>query len=75
MDKNIRALQHTKVMSFIRWLCANTLELGRKRRAQSEEAYMTTISMNDRDSYGYQGIAELYIDWAKKHQILMKGLY
>lgn len=67
MDKNIRALQHTKGYVLHQMaLRANTLELGRKRRAQSEEAYMTTISMNDRDSYGYQGIAELYIDWAKK---------
>jgi tetratricopeptide (TPR) repeat protein len=65
-----------------------TLELGRKRLAQSEEEYMTTINMNDKDSYGYQGIAELYIDWAEKttdideetlylskaEEILIKGL-
>lgn len=59
------ALHHTKgyILHQIS-LRSSTLELGRKRRAQSEEEFMITISKNDRDSYGYQGLAELYIDWA-----------
>jgi len=59
MDKSIRALYHTKgyVLHQMALYC-NTLELGRKRRAQSEDAYKMTINLNDRDSYGYQGIAE-----------------
>lgn len=67
MDKDIRALHHTKGYILHQMaLKSSTFELGRKRMAQSEEAYINTINMNNRDSYGYQGIAELYIDWAKK---------
>ena len=65
MDKFARALHHTKgyILHQIA-VRSSSLEIGRKRRAQSEEAYKLTINMNDRDSYGYQGLAELYIDWA-----------
>ena len=67
MDKSIRTLHHTRGYVLHQMaLKSNNFELGRKRMAQSEEAYMTTINMKDRDSYGYQGIAELYIDWANK---------
>ncbi len=67
MDTNARLLHHTKGYILHQMMKrANTLEIGRKRRAQSEEEYRITIRMKDNDSYGYQGISELFIDWAKK---------
>lgn len=74
MDKSIRVLHHTKGYILHQMaLHSSTLELGRKRRSQSEEEYMITINMNDRDSYGYQGLAELYIDWANKTTDIDEG--
>jgi len=67
MDKNIRILYHTKGTVLQQMaLRASTLEIGRKRVVQSEEAYQTTIRFNERDPYGYQGLGELYLEWVKK---------
>jgi tetratricopeptide (TPR) repeat protein len=66
MSPNIRILYHTKGTILQQMaLRASTLEIGRKRVAQSEEEYQTTIRLNERDPYGYQGLGELYLQWAK----------
>jgi len=34
--------------------------------AQSESAFRRVLSMNARDAYAYQGLAEMYLAWAKR---------
>lgn len=67
MDGRIRVLHHTKGHVLHQMaMRASTLELGRKRIAQSEDAYQIAMRLNDKDPYAYQGLGALYIDWAKK---------
>ncbi|WP_312645164.1 SIR2 family protein [Hydrogenoanaerobacterium sp.] len=67
MDGSIRVLYHTKGYVLQQMaMRASTLEMGRKRVAQSEDAYQITMRLNDKDPYVYQGLGALYIDWAKK---------
>ena len=62
-----RVLFHTKGVILAQ--LARTIEsedVARKRLVQSEEAFRRAISLNPRDEYGYQGLAQLCLDWAKK---------
>lgn len=63
----VRVLYHTKGVVLAK-MAKNTenCEFGRRRLAQSEEAFRKTIAMQDEDVYGYQGLASLYIDWAQR---------
>ena len=67
LNPHIRVLYHTKgrVLSFLA-ASIESNDLARRRLAQSEESYRRCLSMNDRDSYGYQGLAQLYFGWAKR---------
>lgn len=62
-----RVLFHTKGVILAQ--LARTIEsedVARKRLVQSEEAFRRAISLNPRDEYGYQGLAQLCLDWAKR---------
>ncbi|MBO1902655.1 SIR2 family protein [Leucobacter weissii] len=62
-----RSLHHTRGV-ILRDLAidAESREVARRWLTQSEAAFETAIRMNPRDEYGYQSLAELYLDWAGK---------
>ncbi|MCJ7546299.1 MAG: SIR2 family protein [Deltaproteobacteria bacterium] len=67
INSKIRVLYHTK--GVILSQLAKTImsqELARRRLVQSEEAFRHCLSFYDRDEYAYQGIAQLYLDWARR---------
>lgn len=66
MNDKIRILYHTKgnILSCMT-KSAESEEIRRRRLLQSEEAYFTALKMNEKDEYCYQGLAQLYLDWAK----------
>ncbi|MEL4318395.1 SIR2 family protein [Leifsonia sp. YIM 134122] len=61
-----RSLHHTRGV-ILRDLAVGTTshELARRWLTQSEAAFESAIAMNARDEYGYQSLAELYLDWAQ----------
>lgn len=65
-DNTIRLLYHTKgyILSCMA-LSAESNDISRRRLLQSEDAYFTALKMNDKDEYCYQGLAQLYLGWAK----------
>lgn len=66
-DHAPRVLYHTKGVILSR-LAEGTesIDLARKRLAQAESVFRRMLSMNVRDAYAYQGLAELYLAWAKR---------
>jgi tetratricopeptide (TPR) repeat protein len=67
LDPSIRVLHHTKgyVLAHLAETIEST-EIARRRLVQSEQAFRQCLSMNDRDEYGYEGIARLYLKWAQR---------
>lgn len=66
MQPNLRVLHHTRgVILRDAALTASTIEVGRRRLAQSEGAFRGAINRAPRDEYAYQSLAELYLDWAR----------
>jgi tetratricopeptide (TPR) repeat protein len=67
IDPGVRVLYHTKgiVLKDLA-LQTDSAEIARRRLAQSEEAFRRVLAINERDEYGYQGLAELYLGWAKR---------
>ena len=67
IDGNIKALHHTKGVVLSRLALSIESEgIARRRLAQSEASYQKVLSMYKRDEYSYQGLAQLYIGWAKR---------
>jgi hypothetical protein len=61
-----RVLYHTKGLILTSLATSSeSVEVGRRRLAQAEAAFKTTISLKGSDEYAYQGLAELYLAWAK----------
>jgi tetratricopeptide (TPR) repeat protein len=67
MDESLRVLHHTRgtILADLA-ISADSEDVGRKWMLQSEHVYRHCIEMNARDSYGYSGLSQLYLDWAKK---------
>jgi SIR2-like domain len=67
MNGSLRVLHHTRgtVLAELA-ISAESEEIGRKWMIQSEHEFQQCIAMNDKDHYGYQGLAQLYLDWAKR---------
>tara|TARA_R110002051_G_scaffold248681_1_gene308238 strand:+ start:327 stop:3386 length:3060 start_codon:yes stop_codon:yes gene_type:complete len=62
-----RILQHTRGVILRDMALENpSRDMGRRWLVQSEDALEGAISMNQRDAYGYQSLAELYLDWGQK---------
>ncbi|SKA94405.1 Tetratricopeptide repeat-containing protein [Agreia bicolorata] len=62
-----RSLQHTRgVVLRDMAVDASSQDVGRRWLAQSEAAFEGAIGMNQRDAYGYQSLAELYLDWGQR---------
>jgi len=63
----IRVLHHTKgVILHQLAITTESREIGRRRLAQSEDEFRQCLNMNNRDEYAYQGLATLYVDWARR---------
>ncbi len=69
MGPQARILQHTKgkVLAHLA-VTADGLEVGRRFLTRSEAAYRASRGTS-RDSYGYHGLAELYLDWARRPSV------
>lgn len=64
---NIRVLHHTKGEILKRLaLDAASLDVGRRYLVKSEAAYKQSQAMSPKDPYPYQGLADLYLEWAKR---------
>jgi hypothetical protein len=67
MNAAPRVLHHTRgsILAELA-LAAESEDIGRKWLLQSENEFRHCISTNPQDDYGYQGLASLYLGWAKK---------
>lgn len=62
-----RALHHTRgVILSDMAVKATSPELGRRRLIQAEQAFQQVLSLNPRDEYAFQGLADLYLQWAMR---------
>lgn len=67
LNPQIRALHHTRgVILQQLMVTTESREIARRRLAQSEDEFRRCLSMNNKDEYAYQGLATLYVDWAKR---------
>jgi tetratricopeptide (TPR) repeat protein len=67
ISPNVRILHHTKgVVLHQMAMTTPSLDLARRRLAQSEDSFRRCLRIYDRDEYGYQGLARLYLEWAKR---------
>ncbi|RCX18599.1 SIR2-like protein [Fontibacillus phaseoli] len=67
MNGKLRVLYHTKGYILHQMVqSSESEEIGKRRLLQSEDAYYTGLKMNSNDEYCYQGLAQLYLAWAKK---------
>jgi tetratricopeptide (TPR) repeat protein len=67
LDSSIRVLYHTQGLVFSQLaMVAESLELGRKRMLQAEQAFQRSLNIYEKDEYSYASLARLYLDWAKK---------
>ena len=69
LASNNRILHHTKAV-ILRELAidAQGEDIARKRLVQSEEEFRRCIAIYNKDEYSYQGLADLYLCWAKRSQ-------
>ncbi|MGG4399800.1 SIR2 family protein [Paenibacillus amylolyticus] len=67
MNERLKVLYHTKGY-ILQQIVQNSdvEEIGKRRLLQSEEAYYKGLKMSPFDEYCYQGLAQLYLVWAKK---------
>ena len=71
-----RVLVHTKGVilgAMALQLQAESIDIGRRRLAQAEEALRRVIQINHRDAYAYQALSKLYLEWAKHSSIDEEG--
>lgn len=69
LDPGVRVLYHTLGLVQAKLaMSADSVELGRKRLVQAEQAYNKALRLYERDEYSYASLAQLYLDWAKKVQ-------
>ncbi len=67
INPNIRVLHHTKGIILNKLAVSiDSHDVARRRLAQSEEEFRLCINMDKRDEYAYQGLADLYVSWAKR---------
>ncbi|MBN1186974.1 MAG: SIR2 family protein [Bacteroidales bacterium] len=66
-DKNVLVLHHTKgkILSQLA-MVQDSLDIGRKYLIQAESCYNKSITLNTRDSYGFESLASLFFAWSSK---------
>jgi len=47
-------------------MSTESVDIARRRLAQSEDAFRQCINLDPRDEYAYQGLATLHVDWARR---------
>jgi len=67
LDPKIMVLYHTKGM-ILSYLAINNenLDLARRRLVQAEASFRHGLNIHPKDDYCYQGLAQLFLDWAKR---------
>ncbi|MTI61909.1 MAG: hypothetical protein FH762_18345 [Firmicutes bacterium] len=67
LNENARVLHHTKgqILASMAFNIESE-DVARKRLLQSEKCYRRALSMYKKDEYSYQGLAQLYLGWAKR---------
>lgn len=67
INGEVRIFYHTKG-TILKSLAieADSDDIGRRYMARAEDAFRETIRRSPRDEYGYHGLANLYIEWAKR---------
>lgn len=66
-QKTIRSLHHTRGVILAEMAFSeNNMDVARKWMAQSEREFNLCIATQDYDDYGHTGLANLYLNWAKK---------
>ncbi|MGD0005029.1 MAG: SIR2 family protein [Anaerolineaceae bacterium] len=67
INPRVRVLYHTRGMIFMQMAhSVKSDDIARRRLAQSEESFRRGLALYLRDEYCYQGLAQLYIGWAKR---------
>jgi len=67
IDSKARILYHTQGLILSRMAMENdSIPIARKRMIQSENSYKKALRMAPKDPYCYQGLAQLYLNWAEK---------
>ena len=67
LDKRARILYHTQGQILARMaLDADEQSIGEKYFARAIDSFNTCIEMNRTDDYGYQSLAQLYLDWTRR---------
>ncbi|MCI0713775.1 MAG: tetratricopeptide repeat protein [Chloroflexi bacterium] len=65
LNPKLRVLYHTKGTILAEMaLQTESLDIARRRLAQSEDNFKRVIKMKRQDDYGYQSLARLYFRWA-----------
>jgi tetratricopeptide (TPR) repeat protein len=67
LDPSAKILLHTKGKILMEMaMQAESPEIARRRVLQSESCFQTALATNKRDEYYYQGLAQLYLGWARR---------
>jgi len=67
LDKSARVLYHTQGQILAKMaLDADEQAVGEKYITRAIDSFNTCIEMNKNDGYGYQSLAQSYIDWATR---------
>jgi tetratricopeptide (TPR) repeat protein len=74
LKPKVRVLYHTKGKILAAMTSATESEdIARRRLVQSEAAFQQGLKMLNSDEYCLQGLAELYLDWAKRASTAQEG--
>ena len=66
-NPKVRVLYHTEGLILMDTaLSAESPNIARSRFAQSEQSFKKGIALYSKDEYCYQGLAQLYLGWAKR---------
>ncbi len=67
MSPRLRVLHHTRGLVLMELaLTAPGMEIARRRLAQSEASFRQAKALGRTDPHPYQGLAQLYLGWAKR---------
>jgi predicted Zn-dependent protease len=67
VSPKLRVLRHTRGMVLKQLaLSVDSDDIARRRLAQSEASFRRGLALYRRDEYCYQGLAQLYLGWAKR---------
>ena len=67
LDKSARILYHTKGQILAKMaLDSDEQAIGEKYLARAIDSFNSCIEMNKNNDYGYQSLAQLYMDWATR---------